>query len=149
MDARRKRSVLDNKTARELSDIERGVDTTYDEEISFEVNPASKVHKAVLKRYQMRAKDEATWRFHKKVKEFKEELQEACHDKSEDEATLVATTLAEKELVRTLTIPPTYQSWSNCFNCGPVPVPRGTNPALPFCPWCEVFEEVEAIANDI
>lgn len=44
--------------------------------------------------------------------------------------------LAEQLLVEQDITPPTYTQWSDCNQCGRVPVPQGSDEILARCPWC-------------
>lgn len=44
--------------------------------------------------------------------------------------------LAEKLLVEQDIVPPTFTAWSDCQQCGRVPVPEESDEIMAVCPWC-------------
>jgi hypothetical protein len=64
------------------------------------------------------------------------DLAEAAMNVPEEGRRMAVRQLAEKLLVEQDTIPLTYTAWSDCQQCGRVPVPEGSDEVLAICPWC-------------
>lgn len=65
-----------------------------------------------------------------------EDLRDSSSHLPSEQVRRVEQTLAEHLLVEQDIIPPTYTAWSDCQQCGKVPVPEGSSDVLPVCPWC-------------
>lgn len=65
-----------------------------------------------------------------------QDLVEVSANVPEENKAVAIKQLAEKLLVEQDIVPPTYTAWSDCDQCGRVPVPEGSEEILAICPWC-------------